>query len=81
VHVGSASERVRLDATPTVTPGSPIFQFASTTTPSLSFSNVAPPNPFPPSTLSGPAITDFTAFEVSGVRSQFLWSVGYYFRF
>jgi hypothetical protein len=81
VHVGSASERVRLDATPTVTPGSPIFQFASATTPSLSFSNVAPPNPFPPSTLSGPAITDFTAFEVSGVRSQFLWSVGYYFRF
>ncbi|HET9358995.1 MAG TPA: hypothetical protein VFO58_04560, partial [Vicinamibacterales bacterium] len=81
VHIGSTTDRVEMDATPRVTPGSPIFQVASVTTPSLSFSNIAPPNPFPPSSLSGPAITDFTTFEASGARSQFLWSVGYYFRF
>jgi hypothetical protein len=81
VHVGSTTDRVEMDATPRLTPATPNVQIFSGTTPSLSFSNFSQPSPAPPSSLSGPAINDFTTFEASGVRSQFLWSVGYYFRF
>lgn len=79
VHLGSATDRVELDATPRVTPGGNA-QISSGTTPSIAFSNSAQPTPNP-SSLSGPAIVDFTTFEASGVRTQFLWGVGYYFRF
>jgi opacity protein-like surface antigen len=81
VHMGSTTDRVEMDASPRVVPGSPRFWLASSTNPSISFNSMPQPSPFPPSSLSGPPIVDFTTFEASGVRSQFLWGVGYYFRF
>lgn len=81
VHVGSTTDRVEMDATPRVTVATPFFQLASTTTPSVSFSSFPQPGPAPPSSLSGPAVSDYATFANSGARSQFLWSVGYYFRF
>jgi hypothetical protein len=80
-HIGSSTEQVLLDATPSVTVGNPAFQIFSATNPSISFNSFPQPSAFPPSSLSGAAIDEFSTFEASGARTQVTWSVGYFFRF
>lgn len=79
VHVGKATDRVLLDATPTVTPGTPTIQIFVQNTPALTFTNAA--QPAIPTNLSGPAVDDFVTFESSGLRRTVQLSVGYFFRF
>lgn len=80
-HLGGTTDRTLVSATPDVAIAAAAFQIASLTNPSISFSSFQPSIPVPPSTLSGPAITDFTTFEASKTRTHTLFAFGYYFRF
>jgi hypothetical protein len=80
-HLGGTTDRTLVSATPNVAVAAAAFQIASLTTPSISFSSFAQNIPVPPSSLSGPTITDFTTFEASKTRTHTLFAVGYYFRF
>ena len=76
-HVGSATDRTLLSATPHIatTPATGGLLFLGPPTFSLSSSAIVPSN------LSAPAIADFTSFEVSGTRAPVFVTVGYFFRF
>ena len=81
-HIGSTSDRILLDATPSITTTIALpFEIFSLTNPSISFSSFPQPSVAPPSSLSGPALDDFTTFEVTRTRNQVLVTVGYFFRF
>jgi hypothetical protein len=80
-HLGSTTDRTLVSATPNVAVAAAAFQIASFTNPSLSFSSFAQNIPVPPSSLSGPTITDFTTFDASKTRTHTLVAFGYYFRF
>jgi len=80
-HLGSTTDRTLLSATPNVAIAAAAFQLASGTNPSISFSSFQEPSTVPPSSLSGPNITDFTTFEASKTRTHTLFAFGYYFRF
>jgi hypothetical protein len=81
VHVGETTDRVLLDATPTVTVAAQPTSVFSLTNPSISWNSFPQPSATPPSSLSGPSVNDHVSFEVSRTRSQVVWSVGYFYRF
>ena len=81
VHLSDNRVQTLLDADPDVVtaPASLAFFLNSNTNPSIFFNN----NPITgfASSLSGPDISDFEAFEVSGMQTSVLVSVGYFWRF
>ena len=82
IHLGQTTVQTLLSANPEVdkitSPELGTFLWI-TTDPSVRFANGSFGGV--ESSLSGPDITDFEAFEVSGVTRQVLASVGYFFRF
>jgi len=80
-HLGKTTDRVLLDANPSVTTAAAASFIFSVSNPGISFSSFPQPSIFPPSSLSGPAVDDFTTFEVSRTRRQVLLTFGYFVRF
>ena len=81
VHVGSHTIRTLLSADPDMVanPGPATDRaVASYLTPGIQFSNSEARGP---TTLSGETISDFESFNVDGIRSQVLVTVGYFWRF
>ena len=66
-----------VNASPTMTPGTPTFSINSATTPTLRFSNTTAVR----GNLTGPAVVDFESFKASGRRIQVSVTAGYFFRF
>jgi hypothetical protein len=79
VLIGPASSRLLIDATPTVTPGSPAGFIETTTSPNIQFSNESATGR--QSTLSGPALDGFTAFKSTGIQTRTLVTVGIFLKF
>jgi len=79
VNVGGNPTKLLLDATPNVAVLTPPLAIASVTTPSVQFANNPVTNA--PSTLSGPAITNFEAFKGGGTRAHVALTGGVYWRF
>lgn len=77
VHVASNSIDTLVDATPSITPGSPTFSIASFTNPAIVFSNHAGVR----GNLTGPPISDLRIFEGSGWSTNASITAGYFFRF
>ena len=75
VHLGETTTRTLLNASPEVATGSPSFPIASSTDPSIQFSN--DPTTGEVSTLTGPDNASFHSFSVSGVHRQIL---GYFWK-
>ena len=78
LHLSDTTIRTLLAAHPEVATGSPSFPLASSTDPSIQFSN--DPTTGEVSTLTGPDITSFHSFSVSGVQRQILVTVDYFWR-
>jgi hypothetical protein len=76
-YISSNTVDVVVDATPQVAMSTPAGAISSTLTPSIQFSNTT----FATSTLSGPAISEFTTFSSSGTAVHVSLSAGYYIRF
>lgn len=79
LYLSDTSSRTVLDANPEVATLTPAGQLSSVTSPSLQLSN-NPTTGFP-SSLSGPAVTEFTTFDASGIRPQLAISGGLLWRF
>jgi hypothetical protein len=79
VFIGPANSRLLIDATPTVTPGSPAGFIETTTNPNIQFSNDSATGR--QSTLSGPALDGFTAFKSTGIQTRTLITFGVFVRF
>lgn len=79
VLIGPANSRLLIDATPTVTPGSPAGFIETTTNPNIQFSNDSATGR--QSTLSGPALDGFTAFKSTGIQTRTLITFGVFVRF
>jgi hypothetical protein len=78
-YISSNTVDVVVDATPQVAMSTPLGAISSTLTPSIQFSNTTPAIAM--STLSGPAISEFTTFSSSGTAVHVSLSAGYYIRF
>lgn len=79
VFIGTNGARVRVDASPTVTTGSPAGFIESFTSPSIQFSN--DPATGRVSSLGGPPLQDVTVFKGSGVQTRVLITFGVFARF
>lgn len=79
VLIGPANSRLLIDATPTVTPGSPAGFIETTTSPNIQFSNDSATGR--QSTLSGAAHDGFTAFKSTGIQTRTLITFGVFVKF
>ena len=73
VFVGPNNTQLLLDATPTVARGSPAGFIESFTDPAVQFSN--DPSTGRQSTLSGPALSGFTAFQGTGIATRVIVTI------
>ena len=82
VYLGSNKIETLVDASPTVSTGSPVspLPLSSASTPAVQFSN-SPPGTGQQSNLTGEAITAFRTYGGSGLRSQFTLTAGLFWRF
>jgi hypothetical protein len=79
VLLGQQTLTLRLDSTPTVTPGSPTGFVESSTTPGIQFSNSASTGR--ESSLSGTPLNGFKAFTTSGLQTRYIVTAGITFKF
>lgn len=79
VFIGSNGTRLLVDATPSVTSGTPVGFVESFTNPAIQFSNNASTGR--QSSLSGPSLSGFAAFTGSGLMTRVLVTVGIVKRF
>lgn len=79
-HLNRSTLSTRVNASPTVETQAPPFAIASSTTPSLQFSNNSLVTGAQ-STFGGPAIADFESFEGGGWVRRVSVTAGWYWRF
>jgi hypothetical protein len=79
VLLGAHRTRLLLDASPEVPTNAPAGFIESGTNPAIQFSN--DPATGRLSSLSGPGIRDFVAFEGDGLETRFLFTIGVFWKF
>lgn len=79
VFFARSSQRLLLDADPSIAAGTPADFIESFTSPSIQFSN--DPSTGRDSSLGGPTLQDFEALTASGLQTRLLVTVGVFVRF
>ena len=79
VFLARSSQRLLLDAIPSIARGTPAGFVESFTSPAIQFSN--DPATGRESSLGGPALQNFEAFTANGLQTRFLVTVGVFVKF